>query len=1057
MRNVFLLSDIPFVKRLRKKVLSKFLLPVAVLLTNSTLTAQVQISLERPKLASTAPEAASVQKYLDYPVDHSVGIPDISIPLYEIRMGDLTLPITLSYHSSGMKPKEHGGRIAKGWTLKAEPSVSRTIKGIADDATRPYLESGYFERSHRPSLQIDNQQELEKEMVRRVVDKEWDGESDIYYYNLNPGGGKAYANYNAGGPTIYLVPYPRTNDQIICNRVYAITGFDVITAQGVKYQFGNGSYTRERWGDDVTRWMCNRISSAKTKAEITFAYYSGNPNLWRPDNYWQMNHTLVLEDSITNNPNPYPFNGSYPSAPTTPYPVLTQQTDGYNREWQLLGPTQNETLNNSSRIYLGANTYDHTQTIEVSELQTIYFGQNRMEFYYNNDGLNKIEVTGAGGETIRTINLFTAKYNTGTSHTKLDSIRISAPGCEPRMYRFKYLGESLVPPATTYSIDHWGYSNGPGYTNQFTVPTIKTKTYFYDSYYGLASKYHEIPGANREPDPQYAMAGILYQVTNPDGAITNFQYAGNTGAFLMYYRGSWSNYLKYSSYLYPVGGLRVEKITTTDPLTNKTYSRLFEYGLSTSTGERDEPILGGGAIKHIITDRDYCWERIQKMGDYQGGVQRTSRIRSWGSMPISEITFNNGSPVIYNFVREFQYGPDEPQVIKTQYRYSATLHNYNDIFLWDDYYGDSPKLLPLDYVYNSKQLEATRKSIKTPYDINDNDHGDARSDVFDGQLEKKEIFRNDTLIASTEYVYEKKWNDLSGGRGVVIDRPFRSLAFFPDTHDTQGDTHKKQRDEFTSGYYTTPQAKWNMATVYWKALVKETNKLYDYSNGQQKVLATVKDYLYPQYNINPYQTITQNSSQQTIVDSMGYNKDYADVLAHHKTTKGGAFSESHIDFVSGTTRPSVVSHRTSLAPTFEDEVTYHAYDDFGNVAEVSSKDGVHTVYIWGYNNQYLLAEIVSMTYAELRAKHITDPDYLRQLANRPQPLPYDLDMLNALRTAMPNSMVTTYTYKPLIGLSTVCDANGKTTYYEYDGFGRLNCVKDQEGKVLKTIDYKSQN
>ena len=59
---------------------------------------------------------------------------DITIPLYTIKAGDLELPITLTYHSAGIKLHQLSGWVGTNWTLNAEPSVMREIKGIPDDA-----------------------------------------------------------------------------------------------------------------------------------------------------------------------------------------------------------------------------------------------------------------------------------------------------------------------------------------------------------------------------------------------------------------------------------------------------------------------------------------------------------------------------------------------------------------------------------------------------------------------------------------------------------------------------------------------------------------------------------------------------------------------------------------------------------------------------------------------------------------------------------------------------------------------------------------------------------
>ena len=62
--------------------------------------------------------------------------------------------------------------------------------------------------------------------------------------------------------------------------------------------------------------------------------------------------------------------------------------------------------------------------------------------------------------------------------------------------------------------------------------------------------------------------------------------------------------------------------------------------------------------------------------------------------------------------------------------------------------------------------------------------------------------------------------------------------------------------------------------------------------------------------------------------------------------------------------------------------------------------------------------------------------------------------LNKLRNSLPtDTMVTTYTYIPLIGVSTVTDVKGCTSTYTYDSFGRLNLVKDCDGNIVSENLY----
>jgi YD repeat-containing protein len=52
-----------------------------------------------------------------------------------------------------------------------------------------------------------------------------------------------------------------------------------------------------------------------------------------------------------------------------------------------------------------------------------------------------------------------------------------------------------------------------------------------------------------------------------------------------------------------------------------------------------------------------------------------------------------------------------------------------------------------------------------------------------------------------------------------------------------------------------------------------------------------------------------------------------------------------------------------------------------------------------------------------------------------------------------DAQMTTYTYDPLIGVTSISDANNKPTTYEYDAFGRLNLVRDFAGYILKKYEY----
>ena len=86
-----------------------------------------------PDVTRPSPTSRVFQKILRYAISHATGTNAISIPLYTVEAYGLSLPLTLKYHSSGVRVQDPVGVVGRNWALFPGSKISRTILGKPDE------------------------------------------------------------------------------------------------------------------------------------------------------------------------------------------------------------------------------------------------------------------------------------------------------------------------------------------------------------------------------------------------------------------------------------------------------------------------------------------------------------------------------------------------------------------------------------------------------------------------------------------------------------------------------------------------------------------------------------------------------------------------------------------------------------------------------------------------------------------------------------------------------------------------------------------------------------
>lgn len=432
-------------------------------------------------------------------------------------------------------------------------------------------------------------------------------------------------------------------------------------------------------------------------------------------------------------------------------------------------------------------------------------------------------------------------------------------------------------------------------------------------------------------------------------------------------------------------------------------------------GTPDPPYYGGGIrISEIKTDAKtrkfnyqtglmlvepviyYIGRRNGIPGHIGGCVVQVSESRT----PLS--TFSRGNIVGYDWVEEYMTDEDG-NISKTRYDF----HNENESELFNDNFPDSPRYI----------------------------------NYMNGLAKSVEKYKNNILVEKDEFLYNSTY-------GNYI-KAFRDRG-----------QHKFDRDILDYYYRVEWPLKSNhintLNTDDGQSIVSETNYAYNSKDLLQSVSQSTSS---SQYNLEITEKMKYPFDFSDPVSLSMVSKNMIGIPLEKETFRGAeklsAQKTVYKDWGSGLIAPQVVQTSKDALSNMEDRIKYNAYDAKGNPLEAEQPGGMKVSYIWGYKHTQPIAKLENIAYSSIPTSLITAIQNTTDSATGTEA--QILASLNALRnstdTNIKKAMITTFTYKPLVGVTSIIDPKGQKTTYEYDSFGRLVSVKDHDGNLLSENKY----
>ncbi len=986
-----------------------------------------------------SPVSAEFAKYINFDVALYHGIPEISIPLYDIKLKGLTIPINLTYHASGIKFGQESGDVGLGWVLNPGYRISRNILGYADELYQmPTNYSGGWNDLLIGHGKLETDQILSQfidDDPFTNIDGKIDGEFDEFTFSLpNTGGGFVITDRTNHGITSDIESNMKFDYVVancaVCSRegitAKGIKGFRLTDEQGIKYYFGDylpqttcvNEIHAQTGGLLSTAWGITNIITP-TGDEVKIKYVQGtvggsscSRNLTVKEAHSFFSRiTSEVSESEKCSDYYYTF---FPSEITTPNERVV-----FNR------------LSQSNRI----------SNIQIFSLDGVLY--KKIVFYYNSGSytggsfftnnytvLDHITMTDNNEQPVETYNL--DYYPCSSQNQYLPDEFGYIMSCDPSKYLHSDFENDLF--YIQYNIDE---SNLNGYIHsEYPLKNIAGATGLYAS-------------RATEEIPSFLS---LKKITYPTKGYTEYEYEKNI-------------YTDEINSPTQKAGIRISKITSSDPLKGELLSRTYKYGLNE---------CGYGKANFMVNYKLFVKETpyMNFLDYYREDANLAQKITTYSTnmQGDASIVACQSGFVQYPCVTEY-YSSSVTGNGKTEYLFNiGSLYDTGPLYV----NGNCPRGKYQTY----PRYILTYSPWNKPY------------------LHKKTIFdKNNNPLKVEEFQYDQSETFSLTGFKV---RPFASTSDEPISNfsiDPGHSSYCASRDNyclptfFDYGSYTFKFGK--------KELLKKTETEY-FAGG-----SFTNEYSYEYSNLLLSKETIKRSSGDKLIHYTSYPLDYAagESFIDNMTTNGLiAYPIERLSYLDNGTSQNILSGtitkykiggkglpdsqlnlendlpisltsfnfsnrsinklppsgtKVSFSPNFRyaKEFSFDNYDDKSNLTKILSKNGIYTYYIWAYNKTYPVAKIESSVNTTI---NITVDDTQLKKTTVYADIQSDVTYLKGLfNSYLTNKdyQVTLYTYKPLVGMTSQTDPAGRTTYYEYDDFGRLKLMKDLAGNILKKYEY----